>query len=160
MVALSSLEAVATHPQKGATKFDIYLVSVNSIACMCLFKIADCNYIYIYIYIYYIYILYIYIYVYIYIYACIYTYTYTFTYLRRGYFSDPADEHSWQKVSFFHHMPCSIILSISLLHCFHHETSFVLDLEFYHRNTQDLVKICPRLCQFYSTYEKSKYFVY
>ena len=112
----------------------------------------------IYIYILYIYI--IYIYVYIYIYACIYTYTYTFTYLRRGYFSDPADEHSWQKVSFFHHMPCSIILSISLLHCFHHETSFVLDLEFYHRNTQDLVKICPRLCQFYSTYEKSKYFVY
>ena len=38
--------------------------------------------------------------------------------LRRGYLSDPVYVHPYkQKISFFHHGPCSITLSISLLHC-------------------------------------------
>ena len=41
-----SLEAVALHPQKGAIKFYIYLVSANCIAAVCYFMIADSNYIY------------------------------------------------------------------------------------------------------------------
>ena len=58
-MALSDLEAVAPHPQKGAIKFYIYLVSANYIACVCYFMIADYNSITIHIY------TYIYIYIYI-----------------------------------------------------------------------------------------------
>ena len=46
-MAQYSLEAVALHPQKGAIKFYIYLVSANCIAAVCYFMIADSNYIYI-----------------------------------------------------------------------------------------------------------------
>ena len=45
--------------------------------------------------------------------------------------SDPVYVQTYeQQISFFHHMPsCSITLSVSLLHCFHPETYFVLHLE-------------------------------
>ena len=45
-MAQYSLEAVALHPQKGAIKFYIYLVSANCIAAVCYCMIADSNYIY------------------------------------------------------------------------------------------------------------------
>ena len=88
---------------------------------------------------------------------------------RRGYFSDPVCVHPYkQQIYFSHHMPCSITLSISLLHCFHPETLFIIDLYFYNGNTQGtlafhkvgLVKICSLFCQFYYKYENSKYFVH
>ena len=41
-----------------------------------------------------------------------------------------------QPVSFFHHIPSSLTLSISLLHCFDPETSFVVDLKFYSGDTE------------------------
>ena len=64
--------------------------------------------------------------------------------------------------------PCSITLSVSLLHYFHPETSFVLDLQFYNGNTEGalafdksrLSENCWFFCQFYYTYENSKYFVH
>ena len=59
----------------------------------------------------------------------------TFLVLQNGrysifkYFCNPVYVHTYeQQISFFYHMPCYITLFISLLHCFHPETSFVLDL--------------------------------
>ena len=54
VVALSSLEPVASHPQKRAIKFhiSIYLVLANFITCVCVLFHDRRLYIYIYIYIY------------------------------------------------------------------------------------------------------------
>ena len=45
VVALSSLEPVAPHPQKRAIKFYVYLVLANSIVSACYFMFAEYNYI-------------------------------------------------------------------------------------------------------------------
>ena len=51
-MVLSSSEAVAPYPRKGAIKFYIYLVSANGIACVLFHDRRLYLYIYIYIYIY------------------------------------------------------------------------------------------------------------
>ena len=99
------------------------------------------------IYIYNIYVIYICIYIYVYI--CTGTSIYE------------------QPISFFHHIPSSLTLSISLLHCFDPETSFVVDLKFYIGDTEGALafhksRLGKNLLVFllYYTYENSKYYVY
>ena len=49
--------------------------------------------------------------------------------LWRGYFSDPVYVQTYeQQISFCYHLPCSVTLFVSLLHCFHPENYFVLHL--------------------------------
>ena len=52
---------------------------------------------------------------------------YTHSFYGEGIFLRPC-VHAPLTANLFHHMSCSIKLSVCLLHCFHPKTSFVLDL--------------------------------
>ena len=88
-------------------------------------------------------------------------------FLRRGYFSDSADLRIYkQKISFFHHTSSFLTIFWFLLHCFHSETYFAVNLyNFYNGDTGGILAFHKSWiaflfsCQIYYTLENCKYCV-